>query len=40
MEDQEVWEKTLGFFPKEKGELGHLLDRSAVSHCRLNPDLL
>jgi spore photoproduct lyase len=40
MEDQEVWEKTMGFFPGEKGALGHLLDRAAVSHCRLNPDLL
>lgn len=40
MEDREVWEKTLGFFPEKEGELGHLLDRAAVSHCRLNPDLL
>jgi spore photoproduct lyase len=40
MEDQEVWEKTLGFFPKKQGALGHLLDRAAVSHCRLDPDLL
>lgn len=40
MEDREVWEKSMGFFPDEKGELGHLLDRAAVSHCRLNPDLL
>ncbi|WP_281167775.1 hypothetical protein [Desulfotignum balticum] len=22
-----------------KGELGHLLDPAAVSHCRLNPNL-
>ncbi len=36
MEDQEVWEKTLGFFPGNEGELGRLLDRSAVSHCNLS----
>jgi spore photoproduct lyase len=40
MEDAEVWEKSLGFFPEKKGALGHLLDQAAVSHCRLNPDLL
>jgi spore photoproduct lyase len=40
MEDREIWEKTLGFFPEAKGELGHLLDRSAVSHCLLNKNLL
>lgn len=36
MEDQEVWEKSLGFFPKEQGELGLLLDESARKHCDLN----
>ena len=35
MEDQEVWEKTLGFFPGGEGELGSLLDRSAIQHCSL-----
>ena len=35
MEDQEVWENTLGFFPGEEGELGSLLDKSAVKHCNL-----
>ncbi len=35
MEDQEVWEKTLGFFPGKEGELGSLLDKSAVEHCNL-----
>ena len=40
MEDEEVWQKCLGFFPKKEGELGHLLDQRAVSHCRLNPSLL
>ena len=36
MENEEVWEKTMGFFPKLEGELGHLLDKSAVKHCNLN----
>lgn len=40
MEDQEVWEKCLGFFPDKKGELGHLLDRSGATHCRLNASFL
>ncbi|WP_300457437.1 spore photoproduct lyase family protein [Desulfobacula sp.] len=40
MEDQEVWEKCMGFFPKKEGELGRLLDKSAVTHCHLNSRLL
>jgi spore photoproduct lyase len=40
MEDEEVWEKCMGFFPKKEGELGHLLDKSAVAHCNLNSTLL
>jgi spore photoproduct lyase len=40
MEDQEVWEKCMGYFPKKEGELGHLLDKSAASHCKLNTSLL
>jgi len=36
MEDEEVWEKSFGFFPKREGELGNLLDKSAVKHCGLN----
>jgi spore photoproduct lyase len=40
MEDQEVWEKSMGFFPKKEGELGHLLDKSAVAHCDLNSNFL
>ncbi|MFH2060397.1 MAG: spore photoproduct lyase family protein [Pseudomonadota bacterium] len=35
MEDEEVWQKCLGFFPKKKGELGFLLDQSATHHCNL-----
>ena len=40
MEDQEVWEKSMGIFPAGEGELGHWLDKSAVSHCDLNSRLL
>ncbi len=36
MEDEEVWEKSIGFFPKKKGQLGNYLDKSAVKHCGLN----
>ncbi len=35
MEDQEVWEKCMGFFPGKQGELGGLLDDSAILHCKL-----
>jgi spore photoproduct lyase len=40
MEDEEVWEKCIGFFPKREGELGALLDKSAAHHCNLNSTLL
>ena len=40
MEDEEVWEKTFGFFPKKEGELGHLLDKAAVKRCGLNKSIL
>ncbi len=40
MEDEEVWEKCMGYFSKKEGELGHLLDKSAVAHCKLNPSFL
>ncbi len=33
MEDEEVWEKTLGFFPKEAGQLGEMLDKSVIKRC-------
>ncbi len=36
MEDEEVWEKCLGFFPDKEGELGNMLDKSAARHCSLN----
>lgn len=37
MEDQEVWEESLGFFPGEEKALKRILDKSAVEHCNLNP---
>jgi len=40
MEDEEVWDKCMGFFPAKQGELGHMLDKSAASHCHLNTALL
>jgi spore photoproduct lyase len=40
MEDPEVWEKCLGFFPGPEGALGALLDKSAVDHCNLNRSFL
>lgn len=40
MEDEEVWETCMGFFPRKEGELGHMLDKSAVAHCHLNSALL
>ncbi len=40
MEDEEVWEKCMGFFPEKEGELGHLLDKSAAAHCKLNTSFI
>ncbi len=40
MEDQEVWEKTFGYFPEKEGELGHLLDKAAADRCGLDRSLL
>lgn len=40
MEDEEVWQKCLGYFPEKEGELGYLLDKRAVNHCMLKKDLL
>ncbi|MBU4317714.1 MAG: DNA photolyase [Proteobacteria bacterium] len=36
MEDDEVWNKTMGFTPAEKGGLPAMLDRSAMDHCGLD----
>jgi spore photoproduct lyase len=35
MEDDEVWRKSFGFTPEEKGGLSKMLDASAVKHCGL-----
>jgi spore photoproduct lyase len=35
MEDDEVWEKCLGFTPDRFGGLPRMLDESARRHCRL-----
>ena len=35
MEDDEVWEKVMGFIPAEKNGLATMLDESAVKHCGL-----
>lgn len=35
MEDDEVWEKSMGFIPSDKGGLPAMLDESAVNHCGL-----
>lgn len=35
MEDDEVWEKSTGFIPKERGGLTAMLDKSAIDHCNL-----
>lgn len=39
MEDDEVWEKTAGFVPKERGGLAAMLDQSAIQHCGLETTL-
>lgn len=36
MEDDEVWQKALGFIPAERGGLPKMLDESAVRICGLN----
>jgi len=36
MEDDEVWEKSLGFVPSDRGGLPKMLDQSAASHCGLD----
>jgi spore photoproduct lyase len=40
MEDDEVWRKSLGFIPADKGGLPRMLDESAVRHCGLDPGAL
>ena len=38
MEDDEVWEKSLGFIPSDRGGLPRILDESAAQHCGLDID--
>lgn len=38
MEDDEVWEKCLGFLPSDRGGLARMLDESAIRHCKLKPE--
>jgi len=35
MEDEDIWYKTQGFIPDEKGGLPHMLDKRAVSICNI-----
>ena len=37
MEDDEVWEKTMGLVPPPDGGLGRMLDKSAIKICDLIP---
>jgi spore photoproduct lyase len=38
MEDDEVWQKSLGFTASERGGLSQMLDEQAVRHCNLESD--
>lgn len=40
MEDDEVWKKSLGFVPSDRGGLRQMLDESAVRHCGLDSEAL
>ncbi len=40
MEDDDVWQQSMGFIPDKPGGLGRMLDESAVNHCNLNPSWL
>jgi spore photoproduct lyase len=33
MEDQEVWERAVGFVPEDRNGLPRMLDESAARHC-------
>ena len=37
MEDDEVWEKSMGWVPPPHGGLGRMLDQSAIQTCGLTP---
>ena len=36
MEDDEVWQKSLGYLPSDYGDLSKILDKSAAKHCGLD----
>ncbi len=36
MEDDEVWQKSLGYTPSERGGLSEMLDKEAVRHCDMS----
>jgi spore photoproduct lyase len=38
MEDDEVWQKSLGFTVSEREGLSKMLDKQAIRHCRLERD--
>jgi hypothetical protein len=40
MEDDEVWRKSMGYTPAERGGLPRILDERAVEMCGLDPELL
>jgi hypothetical protein len=33
MEDDEVWQKSMGFMASERGGLNKMLDEQAIRHC-------
>jgi len=35
MEDDEIWQKSFGFVPSDRGGLPKMLDESAIAHCDL-----
>jgi spore photoproduct lyase len=35
MEDEEVWQRALGFVPQDRGGVARMLDESAQRHCQL-----
>jgi len=40
MEDEEVWKKSFGFIPSDRGGLPKMLDESATFHCGLDESCL
>ena len=40
MEDEEVWKKSFGFIPSDRGGLPKMLDESAAIHCGLDQGLI